>query len=75
MSKDNRSESLTDSRRKNRTALPDLTAELILLKVDVILAAGLLSYAPSYTDSFKRAAVYVDKILRARSPRTSPPCG
>ena len=48
--------------------LPDLAAELIRLKVDVILTAGLLSYAPSYTDSFKRAAVYVDKILKGAKP-------
>jgi ABC-type uncharacterized transport system substrate-binding protein len=39
---------------------------------EAALAGGLMSYGPNFRDSFRRAADYVDKILRGTNPRDLP---
>src|SRR5258706_13633912 len=39
---------------------------------EYVEAGGLMSYGPSYTDLFRRAADYVDKILRGTKPSDIP---
>jgi putative ABC transport system substrate-binding protein len=50
---------------KNR--LPSIYDERLFVE-----AGGLLSYAPSFADSFRRAATYVDKILKGQKPADLP---
>jgi len=39
---------------------------------EFVEAGGLMSYAPSYTDLFRRAADFVDKILKGTRPADIP---
>ena len=50
-----------------RNRLPSIYDERVFVD-----AGGLMSYAPSFTDSFRRAATYVDKILKGAKPADLP---
>lgn len=59
-----------------RTRIVGLAAESRLPAVyffrDFVDAGGLMSYAPSDTDLFRRAASYVDRILKGSNPADLP---
>jgi putative ABC transport system substrate-binding protein len=56
---------IVDVAAKNR--LPSIFDERLFVE-----AGGLMSYAPSFTDLFRRAATYVDKILKGAKPADLP---
>ena len=60
----------------NRQRIMDLAAEQRLPSInayeELVEAGGLLSYGPSYEDMHRRAATYVDKILKGAKPGTLP---
>ena len=56
---------IAEAARKNR--LPSMFDERLFVD-----AGGLVSYGPSYLDQFRRAATYVDKILKGAKPAELP---
>lgn len=60
----------------NRTRIAELAAKDHLPAVygsrDYVVAGGLMSYGPDYDDVNKRAAIYVDKILKGAAPADLP---
>src|SRR4029079_18033379 len=60
----------------NRKRMIDFATEHRLPNVnaykELVEAGGLISYGPSYEDMHKRAAIYVDKILKGTKPADLP---
>jgi putative tryptophan/tyrosine transport system substrate-binding protein len=60
----------------NRQRMMDFTEEQRLPNVnaykELVEAGGLMSYGPSYEDMHKRAAIYVDKIIKGAKPADLP---
>src|SRR5512139_96133 len=60
----------------NRQGMMGFTKELRLPNVnaytELVEAEGLMSYGPSYENMHKRAALYVDKILKGAQPAELP---
>jgi putative ABC transport system substrate-binding protein len=56
----------------HRTQVADLAAKYRLpamyIEQEFVLAGGLMTYATSITDLYRRAATYVDKILKGAKP-------
>ena len=50
-----------------KSRLPSIYEERLFVE-----SGGLMSYAPSFTDLFRRAATYVDKILKGAKPADLP---
>ena len=51
---------------------PQIGSPLCIFSVNFVAEGGLMSYAPSDTDLFRRAASYVDKVIRGAQPGDLP---
>jgi putative ABC transport system substrate-binding protein len=62
--------------QENRTVIAQLAADhrlpAIYVSKEFIDAGGLIAYGPSYPDLYRRAAIYVDRILRGATPSSLP---
>jgi putative ABC transport system substrate-binding protein len=62
--------------QSHRTRLAELAAQTQLPTVyttrEYVVAGGLMSYGPSFTELWRRTAAYVDKILRGARPADLP---
>jgi putative tryptophan/tyrosine transport system substrate-binding protein len=60
----------------NRRLIAELAAKhrlpAIYVSMDFIYASGLIAYGPSYPDLYRRAATYVDEILKGANPGDLP---
>ena len=67
------SETMTPAARKQ---IVDFAAKnrqpAMFMNRDYVTAGGLMSYAPDFSDAFRRAAQYVDKILKGAKPGDLP---
>jgi putative ABC transport system substrate-binding protein len=58
------------------TRLPELAARArlpaIYITADLVRAGGLMSYGPNFLELFRRAATYVDLLLKGAAPADLP---